>query len=65
MKNDLYWEHEQHTSDDWANLKDECSECYASLIRMRKSIPERDVYERNQEALGRLDEHFIPNYVKD
>lgn len=29
MIEDLYKEHEsQHTSEDWANLKDSCGECY-------------------------------------
>lgn len=35
---DLYKEHSQHTSDDWANLKDKCSECYKAISSLKNII---------------------------
>lgn len=33
---DLYWEHEaQHTSEDWAELKNRCSSCYSATRTIR------------------------------
>lgn len=32
---DLSWEHEQHTSDDWETLESRCSECHKALEEVR------------------------------
>jgi len=37
--NDTYKEHEQfHTSEDWANLKKECSECFKMCEKYGRGI---------------------------
>ena len=55
---DLYKEHEAgfHTSEDWGNFKDRCSECYEAFTYWSKVVPTRSLEERNEYALSRLDD---------
>jgi hypothetical protein len=60
---DLYKEHDKfHYSDDWANLKDECSECYKQCLRYKNGRSIEDVALHNLEVLsGRNYDHYILN----
>lgn len=57
IEKDLQWEHSQHTSDDWRNLENKCSECY-KIYQNKKYGHSRNTDEVNENALGRLDYSF-------
>lgn len=52
---DLYLEHELHTSEDWENLQDRCSECF----KIMQSRGRGRKFAEHSANSGRLeDEHF-------
>lgn len=53
---DLAWEHEQHTSDDWKNLKDRCSLCWKACQFYSRGYPEvgRGLFQDHADDYKRL-----------
>jgi hypothetical protein len=52
---DLFAEHEMHSSDEWKTLQNKCSECYGACKRWGNMISPRIAEDKSEFALGRLD----------